>query len=372
MAQRTVLIGKDARRVPLFLLPDAFPNRDCASSSCRALPNRCGSTPDSTTRPSGRLPTTASSRLGCASLRRLQSGRDLVLADIAGAGKWVGLAARVASVGTLSREILEGDERVFVDGALTPAHYGTGVEDLFNGGFYFDRGPFRAPLHGVSEHFVSPRTEDVTAMLRLMLSDAVPFANRLRVGLEGGPTGNLPMRVRAVTYVYVDPRPRLALADRLVVGDPASRSAHDHRTATPLRCDSFRSAFESEPPVERDAISCVADPGGDGVSRFTLRRRDAKGPKDGPLRLRREVDAGAGGPTTDVWVNGEFAGTFPYLPANPGRRLHETDLDLPPALGRGQRGLAIEIRPRTPSAGGSVADRIGEISYELWTKAPPE
>jgi hypothetical protein len=287
-------------------------------------------------------------------------GRDLVLADVAGAGKWVGLAASVASVGTLSREILEGDERVFVDGALTPAHYGTGVEDLFNGGFYFDRGPFRAPLHGVPEHFVNARGEDVTRMLRLLLSDAVPFRNRLRIGLEGGPTNNLAMRVRAVTYVYVE-RPgaaaltTLRVADRFVVGDAASRLAHDDRAPSDRTCSGFESAFESEPPVTRTAIACRTR---SGPTRFVLRRAE----RSGALRIRRRVDASLGGQSADVFVDGRWVAAFPVVATNALRRFHETDVDLPPGTAAGQRALRLEIRPR--GLGGTA-----EISYELWSEA---
>ncbi|HXU44984.1 MAG TPA: DUF2961 domain-containing protein, partial [Thermoanaerobaculia bacterium] len=64
-------------------------------------------------------------------------GPDLPLLNLDGRGKWVGLFAEIGSVGTLSREVLEGDERVYLDGSRHPGIYGTGVEDLFNGGFYF-------------------------------------------------------------------------------------------------------------------------------------------------------------------------------------------------------------------------------------------
>ncbi|HYO52263.1 DUF2961 domain-containing protein [Archangium sp.] len=37
---------------------------------------------------------------------------------------------------------LEGDERVHVDGSLTPQLYGTGTEDFYESGWYFSRGTF--------------------------------------------------------------------------------------------------------------------------------------------------------------------------------------------------------------------------------------
>ena len=43
---------------------------------------------------------------------------------------------------------LEGDERVHVDGARSPMMYGTGHEEISNGGFYFGYGPFTRELGG--------------------------------------------------------------------------------------------------------------------------------------------------------------------------------------------------------------------------------
>src|SRR6185295_5884475 len=79
-------------------------------------------------------------------------GPDLPLLAVDERGKGVALFAEIGSVRTLPREVLEGDERVLLDGARPPGIYGTGVEDLFNGGFYFDRGPFALPLHGSPAH----------------------------------------------------------------------------------------------------------------------------------------------------------------------------------------------------------------------------
>ena len=155
-------------------------------------------------RPEGAAPVPAmAAYTGQAPLVRLQ-----------GRGKWVALFAELGSVGRRSREYLEGDERVVVDGG-SPA-LGTGVEDFFDGGFYFDRGPFARALSGAPYHRSVPapgrrqgrRTssrEDVTAAYRLRLTDAVPFGSSLEVDLETGPTGELPLRARTVAFYYLLP-----------------------------------------------------------------------------------------------------------------------------------------------------------------------
>src|SRR5699024_2623701 len=75
---------------------------------------------------------------------------DLVLYTAQGAGKVVGLSARYRANGLANPAYLEGDERAAFDGAITPSWYGTGLEDFFDGGFYFDRGAFARPLAGAT------------------------------------------------------------------------------------------------------------------------------------------------------------------------------------------------------------------------------
>ncbi len=288
-------------------------------------------------------------------------GPDLPLLAVDGRGKWIGLFAEIGSVRTLSREVLEGDERVYLDGSRHPGIYGTGVEDLFNGGFYFDQGPFALPLHGSPAHRVTPTGEDVTSAYRLFLSDAIPFRTSLRAGLETGPTGNLAVRARTVAYYYSRPDPALDLVDRLDLADAASRGAHAYEvTAADAACGSFSSRFEGGPLVapEEPAISCsYAAPG--GRDRFTLRRTGATG----AIRLRRRLDVGQSNPVADVLVNGVRVGAFPFQEANPFRRLREVDLDVPPAAVGEATELRFEIVPRLAVGGG---ESHSEVAYELW------
>lgn len=142
------------------------------------------------------------------------AGADLELLHLEGAGKWVGLAAQLGSVATPQRRYLEGDERIYVDGALEPRLHGTGIEDFFNGGFYFDQGELGRPLHGMTAHQTAGGEDRVSAY-RLLLADAVPFAREIRVHLEPGTTGEVAMRARAVSWYYLVPGAATAPLDRM-------------------------------------------------------------------------------------------------------------------------------------------------------------
>lgn len=161
----------------------------------------------------GRAPDPMSGLFG-ASLRSVEAtvpGRDLEILSVRGRGKWVGLAATLGPVSGVSRDYLEGDEKVVLDDAAEPQLHGTGVEDFFGGGFYFqvDRPgpvPFRHALHGVTADWVDADGRVATSMYRLMLTDAPIWKRSVEVELEGGPANLTPIRARTVAYYYSSPR----------------------------------------------------------------------------------------------------------------------------------------------------------------------
>jgi len=82
-------------------------------------------------------------------------GRNHAVTKINGRGKYLGCFLGVTGLDA-SWWILEGDERMWVDGQSNPVWLGTGLEDYFNGGWYYrgvafgglngnlDRAPFRS------------------------------------------------------------------------------------------------------------------------------------------------------------------------------------------------------------------------------------
>jgi hypothetical protein len=103
-------------------------------------------------------------------------------ANVPGAGKFVGLNLALQGVGDLW--YLEGNEQISVDGEASPSIVGTGTEDFFNGGWYWDSGPLALALHGlgVKEEWTSNRTTP----WRHLLPDAVPFRDGFVGRIEHG------------------------------------------------------------------------------------------------------------------------------------------------------------------------------------------
>lgn len=111
--------------------------------------------------------------------RTADSVPHLVL-DARGRGNFVGLVLNAESYNN-HLWFLEGDERYVVDGTFRGQ--GTGTEDYFNSGWYFDQGPFAAPFHGL---IVKDEERGRIAAYRWHLLDPVPFQHAIRVTLEHG------------------------------------------------------------------------------------------------------------------------------------------------------------------------------------------
>jgi hypothetical protein len=281
------------------------------------------------------------------------AGRDLPLLARGGAGKWVGLFSVFGTGASRDIEYMEGDERVFVDGSPFPALHGTGTEDIFNGGFYFDRGPFTLPLHGCLDRRVWPDGEERTAAYRLLLLDAVPWSASIRAGLEAGPTGLLSIRARTVAYVYEAPTRSLAQVATIDLGDAESLARHGYAAEGSPHCEFLTSGWPSDDPALYTVTSCrrVA-----GASRFRVGV-----PPGGfeAFRLRRRLDAGIPGQGATVSIDGAPAGRFPPVEENGFRRLREVDLALPSIL-PGRREVELTI---TPDPGWGTA--FSEIRWEV-------
>ncbi|MEO5626889.1 MAG: DUF2961 domain-containing protein [Dokdonella sp.] len=288
------------------------------------------------------------------------AGGALPLYADGGAGKIVGVSARYDANGAGTRGYLEGDERAAIDGAIAPAWYGTGVEDFYNGGFYFDQGAYARPLSGATE--VDVDGHGATAVYRLLPTDSLVYANGVRLHQEAGYAPALPSPTCARTVVHAYRRAqRLMVAyDAFEIGNGAAAAAHAYVGSNAAACATLNSQFEDEPPSVRNALACSY---ASGSSHFRFRVDDA----ELPLRLRRTFDAGNGTPgdtagaaAAEIRINGVAAGWFPPAIANPARRWQQQDAMLD--IAAGTTVFDVEIIPEF----GAATPQFGESRWELF------
>ena len=95
--------------------------------------------------------------------------------------------------------MLEGWERIAVDGEAVPSVTGTGTEDYFNSGFYFSNGTFSAPYWGCT---VRDYLNSRCAAYRFHIPDPIPFQKSITVDMDHGYTNQVAGDYSSMAYWY--------------------------------------------------------------------------------------------------------------------------------------------------------------------------
>jgi len=105
-----------------------------------------------------------------------------VALNIKGQGHLVGINMNMQSYdGGLG--YLEGDHKIYVDGEKKPSVYGTGTEDYFSSGWYFNKGEYAGPYNGL---ILKDDTLGRIAAYRFHIPDPVPFKKSIKFTIEHG------------------------------------------------------------------------------------------------------------------------------------------------------------------------------------------
>ena len=137
--------------------------------------------------------------------------------------------------------ILESDESMYRDGESAPSWQGTGLEDYFNGGWYYQNALAR-PTHGIV--FKAPFR---TIQYRLHSADPVQFEESLRMEFEKGPEMRSKGVMESVAWYYLDTPAEavsdgLSRSDRAIPVDPVAEATIMHEILNLERLGDFSSA----------------------------------------------------------------------------------------------------------------------------------
>lgn len=256
---------------------------------------------------------------------------DVEFVDFDGAGRLVGVSLVVSSDDPENRRILEGDDRIYIDGSPTPQIHGTGTEDFFNGGWYYSNGPFALATHGHPAHLVDA-AGDHTSQYRFLLNDSVPFASRIRMTMEHGPTNDLNGVFSSTVFLYARKRPAIGsstylTAEEVATGAPtAGFDAPLVGTDAPAALESWTHRVVEEPFV----FDAAVDPDNAGIL------------------LRRLTDYTLPNQSAEVYVNDRYAGVWltPGFVGDPG--VIASEFIVSGDLTKGHAKAVVEIRPQTP------------------------
>lgn len=132
--------------------------------------------------------------------RPTQNGKPVTILETTGRGHYVGTLLSMQRIRGRGLGYLEGDERVFVDGEKIPSIIGTGTEDYFSSGWYFDTGVYSAPYHGVT---IKDDAKTRINAYRWHIEDPIAFQRSLRFTIEHGGMNDAPnVDYTSVAYWY--------------------------------------------------------------------------------------------------------------------------------------------------------------------------
>lgn len=268
-------------------------------------------------------------------------GVDYIFLGTNGRGKFVGVTHTMR--GPADRAYLEGDERVYTDGSESPQIHGTGTEDFYEGGWYFNRDTFTNPLNGNPAHEPGlrgcPTGSDCTGAYRQMLADAVPFRSQITFGIEHGPVNDVPADYSSTAYWYARPFDIQPVTDTLDVGDVGSEQAHRYTSTAPgtvtFLTDSYEGYDRPPPPVTDDLRTTTAP------VTFTMTVH----PRNREVLLRRRSDQTNGYQSAEVAVDGKPVGTWLQPLSNDKHRWLDDTFALPPALTADKTSITITLIP---------------------------
>ena len=276
-------------------------------------------------------------------------GSDWTIADTTGRGKLVGVSQTMEGLQPdgNTRGYLEGDERVYVDGERTPAIHGTGTEDYYESGWYFNQGTYATPFHGNSGHEVQAGEckYECDSAFRLHITDSIGYQNQLIFGIEHGQQNDHPAIYGSTAFLYSAAQFGARETDRIDTGLATSRQQHSYSDAGTQA--ELTSVYEGDhdDTVLTDQVRSTTQP-----IRFTVK----VDPINRGVTLRRTSDQNVAWQSAKVVVNGKEVGTWLQPLGNDRQRWLDDDFQLPAAQTFGRSMLTIELRP-TPGPAWTAA-----------------
>ncbi|MET8234885.1 DUF2961 domain-containing protein [Micromonospora sp. NPDC005298] len=268
-------------------------------------------------------------------------GNDWIIADQSGRGRFVGVSQTMRGhiIGGNTRNYLEGDERVYVDDSPTPQIHGTGTEDFYESGWYFNRGEYSGVFTGNTAHLVRGGgcVDECDAAYRLMIGDAVTYGTALRFGIEHGPANDMPAEYGSTAFLYTQRTVATRRTDTVVTGDAASRAAHAYTDSSATQT-ALTTSFEGDDDNAPQTAQVRA-------TTAPVRFRLAVDPTNQGVRLRRHGDQSGSYQQASVSVDGVPAGVWLQPLGNDRQRWLADEFVLPAALTAGRSTVTVQLTP---------------------------
>lgn len=277
-------------------------------------------------------------------------GQDWTFLSTPGRGLFYGVTTSMRGLippGQNQVNYLEGDERMYPDGSASPFIYGTGSEDFYESGWYFQDGrnggaegvPYAMPQAGLVSHQNAEAACQYVCLnsYRLMVTDAVPFGNGVEFDIEHGDRSSQPANYSSTAYWYGQASPSLVSSDVVDIADDTSRAQHGYSSTGETR-GTLTSTFEGK--ADRTPVT-MGTTLSTGPITFTAKTDQA----NGGLRLRRVSDQGEAFQRANVFVDNHYVGEWFQPLGNGFSRWLEDSFDVPSSATAGKAAVQVRLEP---------------------------
>ncbi|OMC28437.1 glycoside hydrolase family 172 protein [Mycobacterium colombiense] len=278
------------------------------------------------------------------------AGQDWVFAEEQGRGKFVGVSHTIRGYRTRTAfsddapYFLEGAERVYTDGAASPQWYGTGTEDLYEGGWYFKNGThFSDPLNGQPDQRTATGgcADYCVAVYRIMLADAIGYHSGIRFGIEHGKRNMVQPDYSSTAFLYTQPDAGIAAGDDVSPTDPVNRVLHGYTDS-----DATDQLLVSEYEGTQDTLPVV---GSVRTTRGAITFHVQLDPDNHGVLLRRTSDQATGFQSADVAVDGVPTGNWLQPRSNTFHRWLDDTYLVPQSVTAGKVQVTVTLTPTADS-----------------------
>lgn len=278
------------------------------------------------------------------------AGQDWVFAEEQGRGKFVGVSHTIRGYRTRTAfsddapYFLEGAERVYTDGAASPQWYGTGTEDLYEGGWYFKNGThFSDPLNGQPDQRTATGgcADYCVAVYRIMLADAIGYHSGIRFGIEHGKRNMVQPDYSSTAFLYTQPDAGISAGDDVTPTDPVNRVLHGYTDS-----DATDQLLVSEYEGTQDTLPVV---GSVRTTQGAITFHVQLDPDNHGVLLRRTSDQATGFQSADVAVDGVPTGNWLQPRSNIFHRWLDDTYLVPQSVTAGKAQMTVTLTPTADS-----------------------
>jgi hypothetical protein len=288
-------------------------------------------------------------------------GHDWLLFEGSGSG-WLAGVVQSMQYG----HYCEGDERFYIDGALSPQINGTGTEDYYLACFWsnvdFDT-PFGCVVGDILKkgggHWRG--TYNVPSCYsRYHLEAPIPFYSSINARIQHGGLSNVKSNYRSLAFCYLNKQKRLSQTDFIDVGNSASEKTHGYQATNSGPVQNLSTYPEGE------YFETLMDDKGRYHKPGEITFKIAIDPDNQGVRLRRRLDQKILRQKADVYIDGKFAGCWYHGYQNEHLRWYDSDFELHPDFSKGKSSLDVKLIIKSDDDKKSFTDfRYEVFSYSF-------